>query len=225
MPSTGHLQLGPIELSNRIAVSPMCQNSATDGCATDWHTIHLGRLGMSGAALVMVEATAVERRGRISQGCLGLYDDDCEVALLHTLARVRRVAGPTRYGIQLAHAGRKASTHIPWQGGRLLQAGEDPWGTVSASASAYDDRWHVPEALDEAGMARARTGCVFPCRLSPPYARWYRRTLRSACASRLRTGSRAAGTSTTPWCLRAPLGRSASTGSACRAAASARSRR
>jgi 2,4-dienoyl-CoA reductase-like NADH-dependent reductase (Old Yellow Enzyme family) len=83
------LQLGPVELANRIAVAPMCQYSANAGCASDWHTIHLGRLGMSGAALVMLEATAVERRGRITHGCLGMYDDDCEAALLHTLAQVR----------------------------------------------------------------------------------------------------------------------------------------
>src|SRR5829696_2983664 len=97
------LQLGPVELSNRIAVSPMCQYSANDGCTSEWHTIHLGRMAMSGAALVMLEATAVERRGRITHGDLGLYDDDCEAALRHTLAQVRRVCGPTRLGIQLAH--------------------------------------------------------------------------------------------------------------------------
>jgi 2,4-dienoyl-CoA reductase-like NADH-dependent reductase (Old Yellow Enzyme family) len=154
------LQLGPIELANRIAVAPMCQYSAHDGCASDWHSIHLGRLGMSGAALVMLEATAVERRGRITHGCLGLYDDECEAALLHTLARVRRVAGPARFGIQLAHAGRKASTHLPWAGGRPLGANEDPWQTVSASDKRFDADWHMPAPLDSAGLAHVRTAFV-----------------------------------------------------------------
>ena len=147
------LQLGPIALSNRIAVSPMCQYSADDGSATDWHIQHLASLGLSGAGLVIVEATGVEARGRISHGCLGLYSDANEAALAHVMAIARSFAGPARFGIQLAHAGRKASTHIPWaQRTGPLRAGENPWTTVAPSALPFDEGWHTPEALDEAGM-------------------------------------------------------------------------
>src|SRR5664279_691483 len=104
------LALGPVQVPNRIAISPMCQYSADDGSANDWHLQHLMTLAMSGAGLVMVEATAVERRGRITHGCLGLYSDANEHALARVLAAARRVALPgTRFGIQIAHAGRKGS--------------------------------------------------------------------------------------------------------------------
>jgi 2,4-dienoyl-CoA reductase-like NADH-dependent reductase (Old Yellow Enzyme family) len=109
---------------------------------------------MCGAGLVMVEATGVERRGRITHGCLGLYSDDCEASIARALAAARRVAGPAKFGIQLAHAGRKASSQRPWEGGRALPANEDPWPTVSASALPFDAGWHVPGPLDEAGLAR-----------------------------------------------------------------------
>ena len=148
------LALGPVEVPNRIAVAPMCQYSATDGCAGDWHLQHWCTLGMSGAGLVMVEATGVERRGRITHGCLGLYSDDCEASIARALAAARRVAGPAKFGIQLAHAGRKASAQRPWEGGRALPAHEDPWPTVSASPLPFDAGWHVPGPLDEAGLAR-----------------------------------------------------------------------
>ena len=99
--------------------------------------------------MFVVEATAVERRGRITHGCLGLYTDENEASIARTLHAARRYAGPTRFGIQLAHAGRKASTHAPWQGGQPLAAGEDPWETVSASPLAFAPNWHVPRALTE----------------------------------------------------------------------------
>jgi len=146
------LSLGPITVPNRIAVSPMCQYSAADGCALDWHLAHWSALAMSGAGLVMVEATGVERRGRITHGCLGLYSDDCEAAIARRLAAARRVAGPAKFGIQLAHAGRKASARRPWEGGGPLQANEDPWPTVSASPLPFNEGWHVPVALDDAAM-------------------------------------------------------------------------
>jgi len=148
------LALGPVELPNRVAVAPMCQYSAADGCAGDWHLQHWCSLAMSGAGLVMVEATGVERRGRITHGCLGLYSDDCEASIGRTLAAARRVAGPAKFGIQLAHAGRKASTQRPWEGGGTLRVDQDPWPTVSASALPFASDWHVPAALDEAGMGR-----------------------------------------------------------------------
>src|SRR6187431_3497055 len=104
-------RLAGLELANRIVVSPMCQYSGDDGCANDWHLMHLGMMAHSGAALVIVEATHVERHGRITHGCLGLYSDDNEAALARALGAARTVAAPgTRFGIQIGHAGRKASS-------------------------------------------------------------------------------------------------------------------
>lgn len=144
------IAIGPVQLPNRLVVAPMCQYSATDGSATDWHLQHLSQLAYSGAGLVVVEATAVERRGRITHACLGLYSDDNEAALERTLHAARRLGGPTRFGIQLAHAGRKASTHRPWDGSAPLGPAEDPWLTVSSSATPFGAGWHVPHALSSA---------------------------------------------------------------------------
>ncbi|HEY8538529.1 MAG TPA: NADH:flavin oxidoreductase/NADH oxidase [Steroidobacteraceae bacterium] len=144
------LALGTLELPNRIVVAPMCQYSASDGSATDWHLQHWSQLGYSGAGWVVVEATAVERRGRITHGCLGLYSDDNEATIARALAAARRFAGPTRFGIQLAHAGRKASNRVPWLGGGPLPPAEDPWQTVGPSAVPYAEGWNVPHALTEA---------------------------------------------------------------------------
>src|ERR1041384_183936 len=127
------IQLAGSELPNRIVVAPMCQYSANDGCASDWPLTHLGSLANSGAALVVIEATAVERRGRITHGDLGLYDDACEAALQRGVDHCRRI-GTSKLGIQIAHAGRKASTQIPWEGGRALGPDQDPWETVAPSA-------------------------------------------------------------------------------------------
>ncbi|ESX14331.1 MULTISPECIES: NADH:flavin oxidoreductase/NADH oxidase [unclassified Mesorhizobium] len=144
------IALDGLTFPNRIAVAPMCQYSAEDGSASDWHLYHWMNLAMSGAGMVTVEMTDVERRGRITHGCLGLYSDDNEAAARRTLDAARRVAAPeTKFGIQLAHAGRKASNRKPWEGGGPLQPGEDPWQTVSASAIAYDTGWNVPHALEE----------------------------------------------------------------------------
>ncbi|ESZ72962.1 oxidoreductase [Mesorhizobium sp. L103C119B0] len=144
------IALDGLTFPNRIAVAPMCQYSAEDGSASDWHLYHWMNLAMSGAGMVTVEMTDVERRGRITHGCLGLYSDDNEAAARRTLDAARRVAAPeTKFGIQLAHAGRKASNRKPWEGGGPLQPGEDPWQTVSASAIAYDTGWNVPNALEE----------------------------------------------------------------------------
>jgi 2,4-dienoyl-CoA reductase-like NADH-dependent reductase (Old Yellow Enzyme family) len=146
------LRLGSLELANRVVVAPMCQYSANDGCASDWHVQHLSQLGYSGAALVVVEATAVERRGRISHGCLGLYNDANEHALRSVLASARRYAGNTRFGIQLAHAGRKGSAQRPWEGDAPLPADEDPWQTVSSSAVRFSAGWPAPKALSSAEL-------------------------------------------------------------------------
>jgi len=141
------LPLGGIVLPNRIAVSPMCQYSADDGCMTDWHLIHLGQLAYSGAGLLVVEATGVTREGRITHGCTGLYSDDNEAAMVRVVQACRRLSQHP-IGIQLAHAGRKASVHTPWQGGKPLGAGESPWQTVAPSPIPFGEGWHVPRELE-----------------------------------------------------------------------------
>jgi NADPH2 dehydrogenase len=147
------LRLAALELPNRIVVSPMCQYSAEDGSATDWHMMHLGMLANSGAALVVVEATAVERIGRITHGCLGLYSDANEKALAHVIAQCRR-AGTAKFGIQLAHAARKASAQLPWDGGHSLKPDQSPWPTIAASPIPFGENWHTPAEVTEADMAR-----------------------------------------------------------------------
>lgn len=149
------LKVGGLTLPNRIAVSPMCQYSAGDGIADEWHLAHLGALSNSGAGLVVAEATAVEPEGRISHGDLGLYDDRSEAALARIVAFCR-AHGTARLGIQLAHAGRKASAQRPWEGGGALRPDQSPWTTFAPSALAFGEGWHVPVALDGAGMARVR---------------------------------------------------------------------
>lgn len=146
------ISLRNLELSNRLVVAPMCQYSATDGSATDWHLQHWSQLGYSGAGLVVVEATAVERRGRITHGCLGIYSDENEASIQRALTAARRFAGGTRFGIQLAHAGRKASTRVPWEGGQPLAAGEDPWETVSASPLPFAPDWHIPREMTDGDL-------------------------------------------------------------------------
>src|ERR1051325_4903316 len=108
------LELGGVTLPNRIAVSPMCQYSADDGCMNDWHFIHLGQLACSGAGLLMVEATHVTREGRITHGCPGLYSEHNEAAMKRVIDGVRRLRKEP-VGVQLAHAGRKASSQVPWE--------------------------------------------------------------------------------------------------------------
>jgi 2,4-dienoyl-CoA reductase-like NADH-dependent reductase (Old Yellow Enzyme family) len=147
--------LRALALANRIVVSPMCQYSADDGRAGDWHLAHWAQLLQSGAGLVFVEATAVTREGRISPGCLGLYDDGCERAFADVLARARRLAPAVPVALQLAHAGRKGSSAAPWNGGKPL-AGPDAWTTVAPSAVAFDAGDPAPRALDAAGLARIR---------------------------------------------------------------------
>ncbi|AZW11533.1 NADH:flavin oxidoreductase/NADH oxidase [Bordetella bronchiseptica] len=148
------LQIGALELPNRIVVSPMCQYSAREGQANEWHMQHLMQLALSGAGLVMVEATAVEPRGRISHGCLGLYSDATEAALARVLAAARAVAAPqARLGIQLAHAGRKGAADAPWLGGRPLAPQAGAWRCVAPSATPFAEGWPTPQALDEEGIA------------------------------------------------------------------------
>lgn len=152
--------IGPVTLANRIVVAPMCQYSADDGSMNDWHLQHLMSLAMSGAAMVVVEATAVERHGRITHGCVGLYSDSNELALGRVLAAARGVALPgTKFCIQIGHAGRKASSERPWEGGGPLKDNADPWPTVAASAIPFDEGWHMPRELT--GQDKMRIGCAF----------------------------------------------------------------
>ena len=153
------IKLAGLELANRIVVAPMCQYSADDGCANDWHMMHLGMLANSGASLVVVEATHVERQGRITHGCLGLYSDDNELALQRVIAQCRR-AGTAKFGIQIAHAGRKASSQRPWEGAKALQPGQDPWPTFAASPLPWGEGWHVPREATEADLERVREAFV-----------------------------------------------------------------
>jgi 2,4-dienoyl-CoA reductase-like NADH-dependent reductase (Old Yellow Enzyme family) len=141
------IQLGGVTLPNRIVVSPMCQYSADDGSMTDWHLIHLGQLAYSGAGLLMVEATGVTREGRITHACTGLYSDHNEQAMARVLSVVRSL-GRNPVGLQIAHAGRKASTHPPFAGGKPLGAGESPWETVAPSSIPFGEGWHIPHELN-----------------------------------------------------------------------------
>ncbi len=153
------IRLADLALDNRIVVSPMCQYSADDGVANDWHVTHLGMLANSGAGLVIVEATHVERRGRITHGCLGLYSDHCEAALLRVIDHCHRI-GTAKLGIQLAHAGRKASAQRPWEGGSPLGPKQDPWETIAPSAIPFGPGWHTPRAAAEEDIARVREAFV-----------------------------------------------------------------
>jgi 2,4-dienoyl-CoA reductase-like NADH-dependent reductase (Old Yellow Enzyme family) len=151
--------LGPLALANRIVVAPMCQYSAEDGSATDWHLAHLGHLALSSAGLLMIEATAVEAIGRITLSCLGLYSDNNERALARVLAHVRRHA-PIRVAIQLAHAGRKGSSEVPWRGGQLIPLERGGWTAVAPSALPHAEGEAPPLALDDAGLQRVKQAFV-----------------------------------------------------------------
>ena len=142
----------------------MCQYSAVDGCATDWHFVHWGQLLMSGAGLFTIEATAVTGDGRITPGCLGLYDDACEAALTRTLDRARRQCPPIAVGMQLAHAGREGSSRVPWEGGQLIPLDAGGWMPVAPSALPHAPHEEPPAALDARGLATIRDAFVASAR-------------------------------------------------------------
>ncbi|MCA8238351.1 NADH:flavin oxidoreductase/NADH oxidase [Burkholderia cenocepacia] len=144
-----------VTLPNRIVISPMCQYSAERGEATDWHMIHLGHLALSGAGLLCIEATAVEPDGRITHGDLGLWDDVTEAALKPVLAAIRKHS-PIRVAMQLSHAGRKASSAAPWEGGQLVPVADGGWLPHGPSAVPHKDGETPPLALDAAGLNRIR---------------------------------------------------------------------
>ena len=150
------MPVGNLILPNRIIVAPMCQYSAVDGCAGDWHMIHLGGLALSGAGLLTLEATAVSPEGRISQDDLGLYSDSNETALARILGAIR-AHSPMRLAVQLAHAGRKASSRAPWDGGKQVHIDEPGgWRALAPSPVPYADGEDAPLALDRAGLVRVR---------------------------------------------------------------------
>ena len=153
------MALRGLDLANRIVVAPMCQYSAADGCAQPWHEQHLGSLTLSGAGLVMIEATAVEPEGRITLGCLGLYDEPTEAALTDTIRAIRHFSA-TPIGMQLGHAGRKAAAHVPWHGGGPLDPDEGAWRPVGASPLPHLELWQTPIELDAAGLARVKAAFV-----------------------------------------------------------------
>lgn len=154
------IRLGDLELANRIAVSPMCQYSADDGSATAWHLMHLGSLANSGAGLLIVEATAVQRAGRITHGCLGLYSDANEAAL-RPVIEACRTYGSAKLGIQLGHAGRKASSKRPWEGKTMQDPCEpaEAWPTLAPSAIAMSGH-QVPAAMSAADLVATRDAFV-----------------------------------------------------------------
>jgi 2,4-dienoyl-CoA reductase-like NADH-dependent reductase (Old Yellow Enzyme family) len=143
--------LRSVVFPNRIGVSPMCEYSSDDGFATDWHLVHLGARAQGGAGLVMLEASAVTPEGRISIGDLGIWKDE-HIDKLAQIVRFLHSQG-SRAGIQLAHAGRKASMTVPFGGERLLTPEEGRWQTVAPSAIPFSESYSVPEALDEAEIA------------------------------------------------------------------------
>ncbi|HET9033728.1 MAG TPA: NADH:flavin oxidoreductase/NADH oxidase [Dokdonella sp.] len=137
-------------MRNRIAVSPMCEYSAIDGVPQPWHLVHLGSRAVGGAGLVLAEATAVEARGRISPADTGIWNEEQALAWMPMIEFMRSQGAVS--GIQLAHAGRKASTAPPWAENTKVEVGEGGWTPVAPSALAYADDYPQPEALDEAGI-------------------------------------------------------------------------
>jgi 2,4-dienoyl-CoA reductase-like NADH-dependent reductase (Old Yellow Enzyme family) len=146
------LQIRDILLRNRIVVSPMCQYSSTDGFASDWHLVHLGSRAVGGASLIFTEACAVSPEGRISPQDLGIWKDD-HIAFLSRITRFLLSQG-TVPGIQLAHAGRKASTPPPWHSGGFIPESEGGWKPVAPSAIGFSDTYAQPAALDAAGIQK-----------------------------------------------------------------------
>jgi len=137
----------------------MCQYSADDGCMSDWHTVHLGTFACSGAGLFVVEKTGVTREGRITHGCTGVYNDHNEAAMARAV-QVYRGITKNPIGVQLGHAGRKASSHPPFKGGKPLAAHESAWQTVAPSAIPYGEGWHTPHELSTRELSELKDAFV-----------------------------------------------------------------
>jgi 2,4-dienoyl-CoA reductase-like NADH-dependent reductase (Old Yellow Enzyme family) len=158
------IRVGGLDLTNRIVIAPMCQYSAENGCMNDWHLIHLGQLALSGAALLTIEATAVVPEGRITYADVGLYNDETEAAIARTLEAIRRWS-PIPIGIQLSHAGRKASLEVPWKGGAQFAPTDVlGWQTAGPSAISYANGQAAPIAMDHAELGRVRDAFVAAAR-------------------------------------------------------------
>jgi 2,4-dienoyl-CoA reductase-like NADH-dependent reductase (Old Yellow Enzyme family) len=154
------ISLRGLELANRVVVAPMCQYSAENGTMTDWHMLHLGSLSNSGAGLLIVEATGVELIGRISLGCTALANDENEAAMKRVVDACKRY-GTAKIGIQLGHAGRKASCKRPWESKNHADVLVDgAWQTKSASALPFAPGWHTPEALTIADLEALKAAFV-----------------------------------------------------------------
>jgi len=148
------ITIGSTTLSNRIVIAPMCQYSAENGRMTDWHLIHLGHLALSGAGLLTIEATAIVPEGRITYGDVGLWDDATEAAMARVLESIRRHSDMP-IAIQLAHAGRKASTYLPWKGGKQIARDHaDGWQTVAPSPLPFAEGENPPTELTEDDLKR-----------------------------------------------------------------------
>jgi 2,4-dienoyl-CoA reductase-like NADH-dependent reductase (Old Yellow Enzyme family) len=161
------ISLRDMRARNRIVLSPMCQYSAVDGKVGDWHLVHLGKFAQGGAGIVFVEATAVEARGRITHGDVGLWSDEHTPGLARIAAFLKKEGALP--AIQLAHAGRKASMARPWYGnGPLTEAdrkrGDLQWGTVGPSPEPVAEGWQAPAQADEAELARVRDAFVAAAR-------------------------------------------------------------
>ncbi|MEO8402980.1 MAG: NADPH dehydrogenase NamA [Chitinophagaceae bacterium] len=146
------LTIKDITFKNRLIISPMCQYSSTDGFATDWHLVHLGSRAVGGAALVIQEATAVSVEGRISPGDIGIWKDE-HIEKLKTITRFINEHGSVA-GVQLAHAGRKASCKVPWEGGKQIKSNEGGWQTVAPSAIPFKEEEEAPVALSKEGIRK-----------------------------------------------------------------------
>ena len=153
------IELGQLTLDNRIVIAPMCQYSAENGNATDWHMIHLGQMALSGAGLLIIEATAVEAIGRITHGCLGLWSDENEAALKPVLAAIRQYSSMPVM-IQLGHAGRKASSARPWEGGQLIAIKDGGWQVEGPSAVPHGSTESHPLAMDKVALERVKKAFV-----------------------------------------------------------------
>ena len=157
------IQLRGLKLANRIMVAPMCQYSAVNGEANDWHFTHINTLALSGAAMFCIEATHVEAVGRITPGCLGLWNEATEAALRPIIASVRKHS-KTAVAMQIAHAGRKGSSHVPWDGGQQIPLTEGGWQTQGPSAVPHKEGELPPLAFDAPGLARVREAFVAAAR-------------------------------------------------------------
>ncbi len=157
------IAIGPVTLPNRIMVSPMCQYSAQDGIANAWHSAHLGTLALSGAGLLCIEATAVSPEGRITPGCLGLYSDESAAAMKQLVDTLRAASG-VKLMLQIGHAGRKASSAAPWNGGALLSPAEGGWATIAPSAKPHKPGETPPRAMTQADIERVTADFVSAAR-------------------------------------------------------------